>query len=157
MQPQGTVTFDGPYENPLLNIQANYNLKRAQDKDLGIIVKLQGPLVPYPGITFSSNSDFEIAQSDLVSYMLTGKPGFDFGANAQTSQVLASFLGPTVSAYTADKLRQHARLRARLPVPAWHGGSKGRPRASSTPRTSSPILQTSTIGAGRRSAPCRST
>jgi hypothetical protein len=103
---EGTVTFDGPVENPKLDISALYNVKRPPDKDLGVIVKLQGPLVPYPGISFTSNSDYDIAPSDLVSYLLTGKPGFDYGANAGTSQVLASFLAPTVSAYTADKLRQ---------------------------------------------------
>jgi len=104
--PRGTVVFDGPYDNPLLDISAMYTVKRPPDKDLGIIVKLQGPLVPYPGIIFASNSDIEIGQSDLVSYLLTGRPGFDFGANAQTSQVIVSVLGPTLSAYTADKLRQ---------------------------------------------------
>jgi translocation and assembly module TamB len=145
---QGTVTFDGPYDNPLLNIAAMYNLKRPPDKDLGIIVKLQGPLVPYPGITFSSNSDIEIAQSDLVSYMLTGKPGFDFGANAQTSQVLASFLGPTVSAYTADKLRNT--LGSTIDLQFQLGtGQQGPATGFFNSANLSSYLYTSTIGAGR--------
>ena len=102
----GTVTFDGPIDNPRLDIQALYNVQRPPpDKDLGVIVKLSGRLIPYPGIDLSSNSDYDIGSSDLVSYLLTGRPGFDFGANPQARDVLASFLGPTISAFAADKLR----------------------------------------------------
>ena len=108
------MTFDGPVENPKLDIRALYNVQRAGDQDLGVIVTLQRPLVPYPGIDFTSNADYEIAPSDLVSYLLTGKPGFDYGANAQASQVLASFLAPTLSAYAADQLRQVLGSRRRL-------------------------------------------
>ncbi len=145
--PEGTVTFDGPYDNPLLNIAAMYNLKRPPDKDLGIIVKLQGPLVPYPGITFSSNSDIEIAQSDLVSYMLTGKPGFDFGANAQTSQVVAALLAPTVSAYTADKLR--GALGSAIDVQFQLGAGAQQGQGFFDPKNLQSYLTSSTIGAGR--------
>jgi translocation and assembly module TamB len=102
----GTVTFDGPWQNPDLDIRAMYTVRRAGDRDLGVIVNLVGPLVPYPGIEFSSNAGYEISQSDLVSYLITGKPGFDFGSNPQAAQVISSFLGPTVSAIAADKLRQ---------------------------------------------------
>jgi hypothetical protein len=106
VQSGGTVTFDGPVENPLLDIQAQYNVRLPPpDKDLGVIVKLSGRLIPYPGIDFTSNADYYIGPSDLVSYLLTGKPGFDYGANAQASQALASFIAPTISAYAADKFR----------------------------------------------------
>jgi hypothetical protein len=145
----GTVTFDGPVENPLLDIQALYNVKRPPDKDLGVIVKLQGPLVPYPGIGFTSNSDYEIAASDLVSYLLTGKPGFDYGANAQTSQVLASFLGPTVSAYTADKLRQA--FGSRLDFIQFQLGASTAPAGTTNFSESlRSTLYNSTIGAGQQ-------
>lgn len=103
--PGGTVTFDGPPENPNLDIQAQYTVRRAGDRDLGIIVSLNGPLLPYPGIDFSSNAGYEIAQSDLISYLLTSKPGFDFGQNQATQQLVASVLAPTISAFAADKLR----------------------------------------------------
>jgi translocation and assembly module TamB len=102
----GSVTFTGPPENPTLDVRARYNVRQYRDRDLGIIVKLQGPLLPYPGISFTSTADYDIATSDLVSYLLTGKPGFDFGANPATTQVLSSFLAPTVSAYTSERLRQ---------------------------------------------------
>jgi len=107
VQPGGTVIFDGPVDNPLLDIRAQYNVRRPGDRDLGVIVNLHGRLLPYPVIDLSSTSDYEIAASDLISYLITGKPGFDFGANAQTTQVLASFLAPTISAVMADRLRQN--------------------------------------------------
>ena len=104
----GTVTFtpvDRP-ENPTLDIRAKHDIKQ-QGGDLGVIVRLHGPLIPYPEIDFSATGvDYEIPTSDLLSYLLTGKPGFDFGQNPQTSQVLASFLAPTASAFLSDRLRQ---------------------------------------------------
>jgi translocation and assembly module TamB len=103
--PGGTVTFNGAPENPILNIFAQYNVKQYRDRDLEIRVNLHGPLLPYPQIDFSSNQEY-ISTSDLLSYLLTGRPGFDFASNPSTQQVVASFLAPTVSAYTADKLRQ---------------------------------------------------
>jgi translocation and assembly module TamB len=103
--PGGTVTFNGAPENPTLNIFAQYNVKQFRDRDLEIRVNLHGPLLPYPQIDFSSNQEY-ISTSDLLSYLLTGRPGFDFASNPNTQQVVASFLAPTVSAYTADKLRQ---------------------------------------------------
>lgn len=101
----GTVVFDGPWNNPTLDIRAQYAVRRQGDKDLGIIVSLNGPLMPNPGIDFSSNAGYEISQSDLISYLITGKPGFDFGANPQAAQVISSFVGPSLSALAADKLR----------------------------------------------------
>jgi translocation and assembly module TamB len=105
--PEGTVTFDGPPENPALDIKAQYNVKQFRDRDLGVIVNLHGRLLPYPIIDFASTADYEISTSDLLSYLLTGRPGFDFGANATTQQVLTSFLAPTLSAVAADRLRQN--------------------------------------------------
>jgi autotransporter translocation and assembly factor TamB len=106
VQPEGTVTFSGPADNPTLDIKAKYDVKQYKDRDLGVIVHLYGPVLPFPVIEFQSTADYAISQSDLLSYLLTGKPGFDFAANVGSSQILASFIGPTLSALTADKLRQ---------------------------------------------------
>jgi translocation and assembly module TamB len=104
--PGGTVTFDGGSpETPLVDISARYNVKQPRDRDLGVIVRLQGRM-PSPVIEFSSDADYTIATSDLISYLLTGQPGFDFGANPQAAQVLSSFLAPTISAVAADRLRR---------------------------------------------------
>ena len=122
----GTVTFTpvDPPQNPTLDIRAKHDIKQ-QGGDLGVIVSLHGPLIPYPVIDFSATGvDYEIPPSDLVSYLLTGKPGFDFGQNPQSSQVVASFLAPTVSAFAADRLRQSSargstRFNSSLAAPAW--------------------------------------
>ena len=105
VQTGGTVTFAGDPENPTLNIYAQYNVKQYHDRDLGVIVNLYGPLLPYPVIDLKSNADYTISETDLLSYLLTGKPGFDFGSANGGSQVLA-LLAPTLSAVAADRIRQ---------------------------------------------------
>jgi len=60
--------------------------------------------VPNPVIDFQSNADYDISTSDLLSYLLTGKPGFDF--SGPQAQVLSSFLAPTLSAVASSTLRQ---------------------------------------------------
>jgi translocation and assembly module TamB len=103
--PEGTVTFDGgPAETPLVDIRAQYNVKQYRDRDLGVLVTLRGRM-PTPGISFSSNQDYAISSSDLLSYLIVGTPGFDFAANGN-QQLLGSVFSPTVSALAADRLRQ---------------------------------------------------
>jgi translocation and assembly module TamB len=104
--PGGTVTFDGSSpETPLVDIKARYNVKQFKDRDLGVIVNLKGRM-PNPTIEFGSDAEYTIAQSDLLSYLIIGAPGFDFGADKTTQQVIAQVLSPTVSAFVADRLRQ---------------------------------------------------
>jgi hypothetical protein len=148
VQPGGTVTFDGPIENPVLDISALYNVRRPPpEKDLGVLVTLSGRLIPYPGIDLKpSNSEFDIGPSDLVSYLLTGKPGFDYGANAQATQAIASFLGPTFSAYAADKLR-NTPLGSFLDFQLQFGQSVA---AASTTDAIKQTLYNSTVGAGKQ-------
>ena len=101
----GTVTFAGDPENPTLNIDAQYNVKQYRDRDLGVIVTLRGPLLPYPEIDLHSNADYSISPTDLLSYLLIGRPGFDFTSSERAAQVVA-LLAPTLSAVAADRLRQ---------------------------------------------------
>jgi translocation and assembly module TamB len=101
----GTVTFDGPADNPLLDVKAMYAVKQYHDRDLNVIVDLRGRLKT-PTIRFSSDADYEMSQSDVVSYLVLGKPGLDFGANSDARQLLADVIAPTVSAFAAERLRQ---------------------------------------------------
>lgn len=144
----GTVTFNGPPENPTLDIRAQYNVKQTRDKDLGVFVHLYGPLLPNPVIEFQSNADYQISQSDLLSYLLTGKPGFDFSANAQT---VSAFLAPTISAVTSSALRQS--LGSRLDFVQFQLGT-GSTTADGAPPTGgnqfSQYLSGSTIGAEKQ-------
>jgi TamB, inner membrane protein subunit of TAM complex len=144
--PGGTVTFDGPPDNPNLDIQALYNVRRPPpEKDLGVIVKLSGRLIPYPGIELSSTSDYgyDIAPSDLVSYLLTGKPGFDYGANQQTRDAIASVFAPTLSAVAADRLRNT--LGSLVDVQFQLGQPSGKSN-----ETLSSYFYNSTVGAGKQ-------
>ena len=103
----GTVNFTlaDSWKNPSLDIKAKYTVKQVGG-DLGVIVNIHGPISPYPQLDFSSTGvDYEIPTSDLLSYLLTGKPGFDFLQNPQTAQVVASFVAPTVSAFAENSLR----------------------------------------------------
>jgi translocation and assembly module TamB len=103
--PEGTVTFDGPPETPVVDVKALYNVPQAKDRPLGVIVNLKGRL-PNPSIGFSSTADYSISQSDLLSYLVAGRPGFNFGQAGQGGAEIAALLSPTVSAYTSDRLRQ---------------------------------------------------
>ena len=149
VQSDGTVTFNGPPENPTLDIHAQYNVKQVRDRDLGILVHLYGPLLPFPVIEFQSNAEYQISQSDLLSYLITGRPGFDFSAGQ--SQVVGSFLAPTVSALTSSALRQS--LGSRLDMIQFQLGTSGSTGAAGNPTTSNQlqnILATSTIGAEKQ-------
>jgi translocation and assembly module TamB len=107
--PDGVVTFDGPPETPTLDINALYNVKQYRDRDIGVIVNLHGRM-PNPSIDFKSTTEYAISQSDLVSYLITGRPGLDLGGGANStgaSQVLANVIAPTLSAVAAAGLRQN--------------------------------------------------
>jgi translocation and assembly module TamB len=101
----GTVTFDGSSpETPLVDIEAQYNVKRLHDRPLGIIVNLAGRL-PNPTVKFSSDADYPIDTSDLLSYLITGAPGFDFSGE-NLNQNVAAFFSPTVSALAGNLARK---------------------------------------------------
>jgi translocation and assembly module TamB len=145
----GTVTFNGPPENPTLDILAQYNVRQIRDRDLGILVHLYGPLVPFPVIEFKSNADYQISQSDLLSYLITGRPGFDFSASQ--GQVVGSFLAPTVSALTSSALRQTFGSRLDLiQFQLGTGGTASTGASTSNANALSGYLLNSTIGAEKQ-------
>ena len=104
---RGEITFQGtPDLNPILDITALYNVKRPQQQDLGVLVRLHGPLNPRPVIDFSSTESYEISQSDLVSYLVTGQPAFQLtGQNKVSVATAAAVLLPSASTVLASKLR----------------------------------------------------
>jgi hypothetical protein len=102
----GRVTFDNSMI-PDVDISALYNVKRYRQQDIGIIVHVKGPLFPGPVIDFSSDQPYVIPQSDLVSYLVTGEPGFDALAGNQAAlQSVATVLAPTASSFLTSGLRQ---------------------------------------------------
>ena len=97
--PGGVVTFDGSSpETPLIDIRAQYTVRRQRDRDLNVIVNLTGRL-PTPQIGFSSDNDYSLEQSDLLSYLIIGQPGFDF---TNSGAAIGGFVSPTLSAFLAN-------------------------------------------------------
>ena len=148
--PDGTVDFDGPPDTPTLDIKAQYNVPQYRDRDIGVIVNLRGRM-PNPEIGFTSNADYAIGQSDLLSYLLTGRPGLDIGgANTNgAGQVLASVLAPTFSALAAAGLRQNLgswvdQLQFQL------GSADAQSQNPLAPRNIGQYLEGATIGAEKQ-------
>ncbi len=100
----GTITFTGAADNnPILDISALYNVKRPKERDLGVIVRVHGPLFPNPVLDFGSTESYEISQTDLISYLITGLPSFQI--QDALSRTAAQVLLPTASTVLARSLR----------------------------------------------------
>jgi translocation and assembly module TamB len=104
----GTILFEGTADiNPLIDITALYNVKRPSQADLGVIVHLHGPFYPYPVIDFTSNENYDISQSDLVSYLVTGQPSFQLqGEMKNNLNAAAAVLLPSASSVLSASLLQ---------------------------------------------------
>jgi translocation and assembly module TamB len=103
----GTITFDRAADwNPYLNLTTRYNVKSSGHPDIPVIVDVQGRLLPNPQLSFRTDAPFPISESDLVSYLLTGQPGFDLaGQTVEYRSLIASVLAPTVSSALSSTLR----------------------------------------------------
>jgi translocation and assembly module TamB len=102
----GTVTFFGSSElPPELNIQAVHTVKRANSTDLRIVVRLRGSITN-PSVTLESGESYQIATSDLVSYLIFGVQSFELSAqDTRTAQLAAQTLIPTGQAVLSNQLR----------------------------------------------------
>jgi translocation and assembly module TamB len=120
---RGLVSFDATTNppNPDIDISAIYRVKRAQKEDIGVIVNVKGPLKPGPKIDFTSDQTYDISQSDLLSYLITNEPGFDF-TTGRGAQALA-FIAPTFSSITASALRDRTGLGSLLDVVQFQGAA----------------------------------
>ena len=80
----GTVQFLGTAGiNPTLAIQAVTRLRREAGEPLDITANVEGTLVS-PRVTLASDTQPPIAESDLVSYLIFGRPSYAL-ASAETS------------------------------------------------------------------------
>ncbi|MFN2566847.1 MAG: translocation/assembly module TamB domain-containing protein [Gemmatimonadaceae bacterium] len=95
---RGTITFFGtPDLNPALDITALYTVRRHNQQPIGIRARLSGDLYPQPVLTLESNETFQLSQSDLVSYLVTGQPSFELGERAdQYAGTAANVVLPTL-------------------------------------------------------------
>jgi translocation and assembly module TamB len=94
---RGTITFFGtPDLNPGLDITALYTVKRPNQQPLGIRARLTGDLYPQPILRLESNETFQLSQSDLVSYLVTGQPSFELGETDRYAETAANLVLPTL-------------------------------------------------------------
>jgi translocation and assembly module TamB len=107
----GTVEFVGtPGVNPSLNIEAVNRLRREGGEPLDIVASVQGTLMN-PRISLTSDAQPPIAQSDLISYLIFGRPAYALGSG-ETS-VLEGAAGAGVSAVTGTIATQLSQVLAR--------------------------------------------
>lgn len=102
----GTIVFyPSPELAPELNISALHAVKRANQPDLRIRVRLTGPLFPNPIVSLESGESYSMSQTDLVSYLIFGMPSFALGdEQTKTTQLALQTLVPTGQAVTNQVL-----------------------------------------------------
>ncbi|PYP77457.1 MAG: hypothetical protein DMD35_15085 [Gemmatimonadetes bacterium] len=102
----GRITFFGtPDFNPSIDVSALYRVKQSRRADIDVKARIVGPFYPQPSLELSSDDAF-ISQTDLVSYLVTGRPIAELNAaNTQATQAAADVLLPTGSALLSRALR----------------------------------------------------
>ena len=103
----GRITFFGTADfNPEIDVSALYRVKQSRRADIGVKARIVGPFYPQPALELSSD-DATISQTDLVAYLVTGRPSFELnGTNAQATQRAAEVLLPTGGALLSRALRE---------------------------------------------------
>lgn len=92
---EGTVEFVGtPGFDPNLSIEAVNRIRRPGGEPLDIIATLDGSLLA-PEVSLSSDSQPPIAESDLISYLIFGRPSYALASGE--SSVLQGAAGAGVS------------------------------------------------------------
>jgi len=110
---EGTVEFVGtPGIDPNLDITAQYPVRTRTDPLL-IQARVTGTLLN-PRVALSSDADPPIAESDLLSYLIFGRPTYALAASEQTAlgaaagQIGLQAIAPTVWGYAASGLEVFA-------------------------------------------------
>ncbi len=106
VQNGGRITFFGtPDFNPEIDVTALYQVKQPSRADIGVKARIHGPFYPQPTLDLSS-SDAYLSPSDLVSYLLTGRPSFELdNSNTPAAQRALEFVLPSAGAYVSRVLR----------------------------------------------------
>ena len=123
VQKGGTITFDRLADwNPLLNLTTRYTVRQTGHPDIPVIVDVRGRLLPHPELSFRTDGPIPIGESDLVSYLITGGPGFDLsGQSTAAKNLIVAVLFPTINTELTnairDKLGSGVRLAVESPTP----------------------------------------
>ena len=102
----GRITFFGTADfNPTIDVTALYRVKQSRRADIDVQARIVGPFYPQPSLELSSD-DALISQTDLVAYLVTGRPSYELNAsNAAATQRVAEVLLPTTGAWLSRSLR----------------------------------------------------
>ncbi len=106
---QGRVVFFGEAElNPTLDITAIHNVRTSQTEDAGrdvrVRVRIFGTLEQPQIELTSADATVAMSTSDLLSYLVTGSPSFELGANGNENvRTAAAILLPTLGSYLGDR------------------------------------------------------
>ncbi|HKP15724.1 MAG TPA: translocation/assembly module TamB domain-containing protein [Gemmatimonadaceae bacterium] len=102
----GRITFFGSADfNPSIDVSALYRVKQSRRADIDVKARIVGPFYPQPTLELSSDDSF-LSQTDLVSYLVTGRPIAELNAaSTQATQAALDVLLPTTSAVLSRALR----------------------------------------------------
>ncbi|HTK47838.1 MAG TPA: translocation/assembly module TamB domain-containing protein [Gemmatimonadaceae bacterium] len=102
----GRITFFGTADfNPSIDVTALYRVKQSRRTDIDVQARIVGPFFPQPSLELSSDDAF-ISQTDLVAYLVTGRPSYELNAsNAAAVQRAAEVMLPTTGAWLSRALR----------------------------------------------------
>jgi translocation and assembly module TamB len=103
----GRITFFGSADfNPQIDVSALYRVKQSRRADIDVKARIVGPFYPQPTLELSSD-DAYISQTDLVAYLVTGRPIYELSEpNAAAAQRAAEVLLPTGGALLSRALRE---------------------------------------------------
>ncbi|MEO6526387.1 MAG: translocation/assembly module TamB domain-containing protein [Gemmatimonadaceae bacterium] len=103
----GRITFFGTADfNPQIDVSALYRVKQSKRADIGVKARIVGPFYPQPALELSSD-DAYISQTDLVAYLVTGRPSFELNeSGADAAQRAYEVLLPTGGALLSRALRE---------------------------------------------------
>jgi hypothetical protein len=144
----GQVRFLGDADfNPDLDIGAIYTVRIASSRfatrsDVRIRARLLGTLVQ-PRIVIESADELRISDSDLISYLITGRPSAEIGGLNYAGDFLLSSLSSNVSARFSGRFFDYVQLQTAS------GGLGVGATAASTGAFSS-MLQGSQLGVGKQ-------
>lgn len=111
----GQVRFLGDADfNPDLDIRALYtvrtaSLRFANRSDVGIRAHLLGTLAQ-PRILLESADDVRLSDSDLISYLITGRPSAEIGGLTSASNFALSSLSSNISARFSGRFFDYLQL-----------------------------------------------
>ena len=103
----GTITFFGtPDLNPALDISAMYTVQQNRQDDIRVRARLTGFLYPQPTLVLESASGYALSQSDLISYLVTGRPSVESAFADRGASTAASVFLPSLGTYASQELRE---------------------------------------------------